>query len=60
MKNRCPGLPSVAVINIMTKSNLGRRDFFSVFNFQFAVHDEGKSEQKLKAGTWWQELKQRP
>jgi hypothetical protein len=35
----------------------GERIYFTV---ELAVHHRGKSEQELKAGTWRQELKQKP
>lgn len=42
-KDRWPRLPSIAVINIMTKSDSGRKEFISAFSFQFSlrVHNGG-------------------
>jgi hypothetical protein len=48
---------SAAVINITAKSSLGRK---GLFHHVRTVHHWGRSAQKLKAGNWRQELKQKP
>lgn len=43
MKDRCPRLPSIAVINIMINSNSWRKGFFSAFSFQFKSPQWGEA-----------------
>jgi hypothetical protein len=52
-------LLSVTVRNTITKSNLGRKCLFEL-HVLTTVHYEKKTGQELKAGTWRQELKQKP
>lgn len=55
----CPCLVSVAVINIMTKSDLEKKGFISIYTSR-SVYYRSKSGQEVKAGTWKLELKERP
>ena len=48
---------SVAIIKHWTKALWGKR---GISGWQAAVHHRGKPREELKAGTWRQELKQRP
>lgn len=49
---------SIAVINTMIKSNLGKKRFILSYSSQDIPHHWRKSGQKLIAETWGQELKQ--
>lgn len=55
----CPRLVSAAAINTMTKSDLERKGFVSVYTSRSA-HHRNKSGQEVKAGTWKLELKEKP
>lgn len=44
----------------MPKNNLRRKRFIPGYNSQVTLHHWEKLVQKLKAGTWMQELKQKP
>jgi hypothetical protein len=48
------------MMNTITKTNLGMKEFISLYNSQVTLRHGGKSGHELKGRTWKQELKPKP